>query len=68
MPQCILHTICVQVEVSEGLVPGDVPNLLQAAGEVLSQRSHGDALYLPVHDDGASSQTLRRTGGDEDEA
>lgn len=61
MSQCILHAVCVQVEVSQGLVSGDVAYLLQAASEILSQGSHSYALYLPVHDNGASSQTLRRS-------
>lgn len=60
MSQCVLHAVCVQVEVSQGLVSGDVANLLQAASEVLSQGSHSYTLYLPVHDDGAGSQTLHR--------
>lgn len=58
MSQCIPHTICVQVEVSQGLVSGDVPDLLQASCKVLSQGPHGYTLDLSVHDDGASSQTL----------
>lgn len=60
MSQCVLHAVCVQVEVPQGLVSGDVAYLLQAASEVLSQGSHSYALYLPVHDDGAGSQTLPR--------
>lgn len=60
MSQCVLHAVCVQVEVSQGLVSGDVAYLLQAASQVLSQGSHRYTLYLPVHDDGAGSQTLHR--------
>lgn len=58
--QCIPHTICVQVEVSQGLVSGDVTDLLQASCQVLSQGPHGYTFNLSVHDDGASSQTLHR--------
>lgn len=60
MSQCVLHAVCVHVEVSQGLVSGDVTHLLQAASEVLSQGSHSYTLYLPVHDDGASGQTLHK--------
>lgn len=60
MSQCVLHAVCVQVEVSQGLVSGDVAYFLQAASEVLSQGPHSYTLYLPVHDDGAGSQTLPR--------
>lgn len=60
MSQCVLHAVCVQVEVSQGLVPGDVAYLLQAASKVLSQGPHCYTLYLPVHYDGARSQTLHR--------
>lgn len=56
--QCILHAVCVQVEVSQGLVSGDVAYLLQAAGQIFSQGPHCYTLYLPVHDDGAGGQTL----------
>lgn len=60
MSQCILHTVRVQVEVSQGLISGDVTYLLQASGKVLSQGPHCYTLYLPVHDNGACSQTLHR--------
>lgn len=60
MSQCVPHAVCVQVEVSQGLVSGDVAYLLQAAREVLGQGSHSYTLYLPVHDNGAGSQTLHR--------
>lgn len=60
MPQCILHAVIVKVEVPQGLVSGDVAYLLQAAGEVFSQGPHSYTLYLSVHDDGASSQTLKK--------
>lgn len=60
MSQCILHTVRVQVEVSQGLISGDVTYLLQASCKVLSQGPHCYTLYLPVHDDGAGSQTLHR--------
>lgn len=36
MSQCVLHAVCVQVEVSQGLVSGDVAYLLQAASKILS--------------------------------
>lgn len=58
--QRVPHAVSVQVQVSKGLVSGDVAYLLQAACQVLGQRPHGHALYLPVHDDRASSQTLHK--------
>lgn len=58
MSQCVLHPVCVQVEVSQGLVSDNIAHLLQAASEVLSQGSHSYTFYLSVHDDGASSQAL----------
>lgn len=60
MSQCVLHAVCIQVEVSQGLVSGDGAYLLQTASEVFGQRPHGYTFDLSVHDDGASSQTLRR--------
>lgn len=60
MSQCVPHTICVQVEVSQGLVSGDVSHLLQASCKVLSQGPHGYTFNLSVHDDGARCQTLHR--------
>lgn len=58
MSQGLPHPICVHVEVSQGLVSGDVTDLLQATRQVLSQGPHGYTFNLSVHDDGASSQTL----------
>lgn len=60
MSQCILHAVRVRVEISQGLVSGDVPHLLQAPCQVFRQGPHCYALDLPVHDDGAGSQTLCR--------
>lgn len=58
MSQCVPHAVRVQVEISQGLVSGDGAYFLQAASKVLSQGSHCYTLNLPVHDDGAGSQTL----------
>lgn len=60
MSQCVPHAVRVQVEVSQGLVSGDVAYFLQAASKVLSQGSHCYTLYLPVHDNGTGSQTLQK--------
>ena len=67
MAERVPHAVRVEVEVPQGLVPGDAAHLLQAPGQVLGQGPHGHALDLPVHDDGARGQALRRgTPGEED--
>lgn len=63
MAQRLLHAVRVEVEVPQGLVPGDGAHLFQAPRQVLRQGPHGHALDLPVHDDGARGQALRRGGG-----